>query len=263
MGKYAEAKEQLEQMLKIKEDFYGCGSSQLASTINSLAEAHLGLDDCLTAKSLCEKALRTKPDDLILVDVICNLGQAYMQVYRLEEAKLGLEGAWETLTNSSTYSDHGQLLKAKVLSLLGIIYRCFTDAEKVKTALNSCATLLKGYEGNPNTEAKVVDIKCHLGYALAHLDDLEKGLELLESGAVYFESNYGSDHYKFVDTLHTLGISYGLGLELKKGLVILERCVELAEHCYGNDSIAMAKFLHSLGISYSRLNYHKKAVEAY
>ena len=122
MGKCAEAKEQLEKDLKIEESFYGCGSSQLEFTMNSLAEAYLGLGDFLTAKRLCEKALTTEIDKFTAVDITCNLGLVYTKVGLFEEAMVELEGAWDALKNRSTYSDHGQLMKAKVLSLLGIIY---------------------------------------------------------------------------------------------------------------------------------------------
>ena len=58
-------------------------------------------------------------------------------------------------------------------------------------------TLFQSYEASPGTEANVVDIKCYLGYALVLSEDREKGLELLESEAAYFESTHGSDHYNF------------------------------------------------------------------
>ena len=267
MGKCAEAKEKLEKVLKFKERYYGCGSAQLAWTINSLAEAHLGLGDFLSAKHLCEKPLITEPDDVTSVDIVCTLGITYMEVGRFEEAIVELEGAWERLSSKSTLSEDGQLLKAKILSSLGIIYCYLDNVEKAKKAANSCAAIFDSYEFSLNNEDRVYRIKCYLANALllsqSQSDDHEKGLEQLRTCLKYFESNYGLNHYKYVEALHFLVCTSGCRVEWKKGLKILERCVEQGKHCYGDDNIATVKLLHSLGQVYFALNDQKKAVEVF
>ena len=263
MGKCAEAKEQLEKVLKFKESYYGCVGSHLASTINSLAEAHFGLGDFLTARRLCVKALETEPDDFTSADVICNLGLAYIAVGRFEEAKVELEEACDRLNRKSALSDCGLLIKAKVLSVLGITYSYTDDVEKAKKVVSNCSALIRSYQVSPQTETKVLDIKCCLGYGLVRTesDDQEKGLEFLESVVVYFESTHSSDHYKYLDALNLLGFSYGLRLGWERGLDILERSAQLAKLHYGDDNIVTCNFFQSLGIAFSALNDNRKAVE--
>ena len=260
-GKYPEAKEQYDKVLKICLTTYGESHPNTAKIYKQLGLVYHHTAEYQKAIGLYEKALDIHTsiygqDNTTVASLFHHLGALFFTIGKYEEAKRLHENALATnkMIHGEEHADVGESY-----SQLGVVHHCMEEFKKAKELHNMALMIRKKVYGELHTT--IAESYSNLAAISCSMKEFNSSKELYEKALVIRRNKYGEEHGAVAANYNNLGNVYLNNSELKQAKECFEKALTITKKIFGDDHPDLAACYVNLGNVYRCNNQYNLAKE--